>query len=286
MTPAANPADALRACVTRLGALGPLAVAVSGGVDSVTLMAFVHEVLGPVPASSAAPARVAAFHAVSPAVPPSATERVQELARTRGWDLELIDAGETRSEEYLANPLDRCRVCKSHLYDAMHAATASRPDAVLLSGTNTDDLGDFRPGLEAARLRKVQHPFVEAGMDKAAVRALARALGLHGVAELPAQPCLASRVETGTRISAALLAMVHAVEEHARAAVGALEVVRCRVRAGGVVIELAAPTLAALDAPAQERLRHEVEGIVARAGFTHNVSLAPYRMGSAFLHIV
>jgi pyridinium-3,5-biscarboxylic acid mononucleotide sulfurtransferase len=269
--------DALRAVLEDLANARPLAVAVSGGVDSLTLMAFAHDV---------APGRVRAFHAVSPAVPPASTARVEALARAQGWTLTLLDAGETADPAYLANPVDRCRVCKSHLYDALGAATDAAGPAQVLSGTNTDDLDDYRPGLEAARARGVRHPFVDARMDKAAVRALARALGMGDVAALPAQPCLASRIETGIAIRPPLLALVNEVEDLVRARLGDGVTVRCRVRAAGVVIELDAelhhdiddPQLEALGAAARERVR--------AAGIEGGVRFAPYRMGSAFLRVL
>ena len=106
-----------------------------------------------------------------------------------------------------------------------------------MSGTNLDDLGDYRPGLEAARDHQVRHPFVEAEIDKRTVRALAAELGLGVLSELPSAPCLSSRVETGIRIEAAVLAMVHEAEKLVGARLSP-KTVRCRVRGNAVVIEL------------------------------------------------
>ncbi len=100
-----------------------------------------------------------------------------------------------------------------------------------MSGANLDDLGEYRPGLDAAREHGVRHPFVEAGFSKAMVRALARDLGLGAVAELPAAPCLSSRVETGIRIEPETLAFIHAVERlvgEDLTVTGAKSAVRCR----------------------------------------------------------
>ena len=215
-----------------LGAIGgtcEVAVAVSGGVDSVTLAALAHATLGD---------RAVMYHAQSAAVPSEATARVQAMAAARGWRLEVFDAGEFGRSEYLANPVDRCFHCKTSLYAAMRARTSAQ----LLSGTNLDDLGEYRPGLRAAGEHAVRHPFVEISADKQMVRAMARALGLGGVAELPAAPCLASCIETGIGIDARMLALVHASERLVGAAVAA-RTVRCRVRAAGVVLELDAATL-------------------------------------------
>jgi uncharacterized protein len=152
----------------------------------------------------------------------------------------------------------------------------------LVSGTNLDDLGEYRPGLRAASEHGVRHPFVEVGTSKEMVRALARALGLGTLAELPAAPCLASRIETGIAIDAATLALVHASERLVGAAVAA-RTVRCRVRASGVVLELDAATLARIEPERRAELAGEVGGIFAGAGPTRPVSFAPYRNGSAFL---
>ena len=138
------------------------------------------------------------FHAVSPAVPEEATERVKRLAATQGWRLRIVDAREFADENYLANPVDRCFFCKTNLYGCI----ARHIDAQILSGANLDDLREYRPGLEAAKRHSVRHPYLEAEIDKRAVRSLARELGLGALSELPAAPCLSSRVETGIAIRA------------------------------------------------------------------------------------
>lgn len=250
-----------------LAPMARVAVAVSGGVDSLTLLAF---------AARHHP-EVSAFHAQSAAVPPEATARTRALAASLDVRLELIDAGELADPRYRENPVDRCYTCKSHLYDAIAAAPRTH-DAVVLSGTNRDDLGDFRPGLRAADERAVRHPFAEAGMGKAEIRALARALGLGHLAELPAQPCLASRVETGVAIDASLLRAIHDVETRARRQVGEGAVVRCRVRAGRTELELDEATLARVDLTA-------LRAALAEAALPVS-AVVPYRMGSAFLRVL
>ena len=253
-------------------ARGPLAVAVSGGVDSLTLMAYAHRRLH-------GGAVITAFHATSPAVPASSTERVRELADKLAWTLRIIDAGETRDAEYLANPADRCRVCKTHLYDAVAALVDAQ--TTIVSGTNLDDVDDYRPGLAVAAARGVRHPFVEAKLTKLDVRALARSLGLDDVAELPAQPCLSSRIETGLAIDAATLSMVNDVEDAVRARVGARATVRCRVRKAGLVVEIDPSLLNDLSDAGRAGVLD-----VARTVAGVDVALAPYKMGSAFLRVV
>ena len=128
----------------------------------------------------------------------------------------------------------------------------------------------------------MRHPFVEAGIDKRTVRALAARLGLGGVAALPAAPCLSSRIETGLSIEAPLLAMIHDAERLVGAALSP-RTVRCRVRAAAVVIELDVVTLARLDAAREAALRASVAGLVRQAGLCRPVGFAAYRTGSAFL---
>ncbi|MDP1902158.1 MAG: hypothetical protein Q8K96_17175 [Rubrivivax sp.] len=259
----------LRELETWLAAVDEIGVALSGGVDSLTLAAVAHAARG---------CRATMYHAQSPAVPAEATARVKDMAHARGWRLEVFDAGEFARTEYLANPVDRCFHCKTSLYAAIRARTGVQ----VVSGTNLDDLGEYRPGLRAASEQGVRHPFVEIGADKAMVRAMARVLGLGSVAELPAAPCLASRVETGIGIDAATLALVHASERLVGAALAA-RTVRCRVRATGVVLELDAATLEAVGAARRAELAEEVRGLFAHAGLARAVSFAPYRNGSAFL---
>lgn len=252
-----------------LSGMGPLAVAVSGGVDSLTLATLAHEALGPA---------AAMFHATSPAVPEDATARVLRMAAEFGWALEVIDAGEFADPNYRANPVDRCFFCKMNLYGAIRGRT----DRLIVSGTNLDDLGEYRPGLEAARTEGVRHPFVEAGIDKNGVRTLAGALGLGEIAELPASPCLSSRVETGIAIESGTLTMIDQTERLLRHALSP-RTIRCRVRRSGVVIELDQDALARIDPATEQDLRALVQDAVRASGRTYAVSFAPYRNGSAFL---
>lgn len=249
--------------------IGDCAVALSGGVDSVTLAAVAHGILG---------RRVEMIHAVSPAVPPAATRRVRELARDREWRLTVLDAGEFADPRYRANPANRCFFCKTNLYGTMAGAT----DVVLLSGTNLDDLGDWRPGLQAARDHGVRHPYVEAGIDKAGVRALARELGLPDIAELPSAPCLSSRVETGLRIEPDMLRAIDAVETDLRDALGP-RTVRVRLRAEQVGVELDDATLARLEDADRRVWASRIADRFGAALGGRPVVFDAYRRGSAFL---
>jgi pyridinium-3,5-biscarboxylic acid mononucleotide sulfurtransferase len=248
---------------------GEVAVAVSGGVDSLTLAYVAQSTLG---------SRAEMFHATSAAVPPDATRRVQALAAERNWKLKVLDAGEFDRAEYRANPVNRCFHCKSSLYGSIRPLTTAQ----LVSGTNLDDLGEFRPGLIAAKEYNVRHPFVEAGIDKRTVRALARHLDLPEIADLPAAPCLSSRVETGIRIEPEMLSRIHAAELMIVESI-APQTVRCRVRASGVVIELDGVSLSQLTPERRETLGGSVAGVFGYLGKGAPVSFTRYRTGSAFL---
>jgi pyridinium-3,5-biscarboxylic acid mononucleotide sulfurtransferase len=261
--------DPLRRLEETLASMDRVAVAVSGGVDSLTLATLAHDALG---------RRARMHHATSPAVPEEATNRTRAVARERGWSLDVFDAGEFADARYRANPVNRCFFCKINLYGAI----ARRTDAQILSGTNLDDLGEYRPGLDAAKDHGVRHPFVEAGIGKTAIRGLAARAGLGAISDLPAAPCLSSRVETGIAIQPPMLAMIDRAERLLRAALSP-RTVRCRVRAAGVVIELDAETLGRMDAATEGILRSDLLELAAANGVTSPVSFATYRNGSAFL---
>ena len=246
-----------------------LAIAVSGGVDSMTLAHVAQAVLG---------RRATMMHAVSPAVPPEATARVEAHADRQGWRLTLIDAREFEDPDYLANPVNRCFFCKRDLYGTIRGAWAG----AIASGTNLDDLGDFRPGLEAAERHDVRHPFVEAGLDKEAVRAEARALGLTDLAELPAAPCLSSRIETGLRVTPGRLALVLEVEQLAASCLGA-GTIRCRIRPAGLELQLEPALLARLSPELMAELATRIETLQARFGRVGELEVSPYVRGSAFI---
>lgn len=246
--------------------MGPVAVAVSGGVDSMTLATAAHNIFGP---------DMLTVHAVSPAVPPRATARVKSHAARLNWPLKIVNAGEFKDDRYLANPVNRCFYCKFNLY----ACIASLTDLQIVSGTNVDDLSDFRPGLKAATEHKVRHPFVEAGIDKKGVRMIARHFDLQELADLPAGPCLSSRLETGVKVTPARLQFVDRVEEFINDVL-VPDTVRCRVLSQRVEIQLDIRSLKILQNSAMLR-----EHIISFISTEHHfpVSFAPYRLGSAVI---
>lgn len=190
----------------------------------------------------------------------------------------MLDAGEFSDENYLANPANRCFFCKTNLYGTLSAAAGG---ARLFSGTNIDDLGDWRPGLKAAEAYRVRHPFVEAGLSKADIRKLAATYGLKDVAELPSAPCLSSRVESGIRIDPNMLRTINRVETLVRDRLNP-ETVRCRIRLEGMVIELDSETLADLGDASRAELIEVIRANVALEPAVA-VTFANYARGSAFL---
>ena len=211
-----------------LGAHSPRIIACSGGIDSLLLATI---------AFRSAPAETRIAHAISPAVPEEATQRVSDWAMQEGWQVEWVQAGEFTDENYLSNPVNRCYYCKSNLYHSLQQLKPlQQGDTVMMSGANLDDLGEYRPGLIAAEENSVRHPYIEADIDKATIRAIARHLQLP-FAEIPASPCLASRIYTGTRVTSSRLGAVEAGELLLRRRAN-IAVARCRVRGSEMWIEV------------------------------------------------
>jgi len=251
--------------VSVLNRYNEIAIAVSGGVDSMVLAYVAHRF---------SCTKAVMLHAISPAVPQAATARVRRYADSEDWNVVWLDAGEFDDPNYRANPVNRCYYCKSNLYDRIRDATSFQ----IASGTNTDDLGDFRPGLKAASERAVVHPYVEAGLGKAAIYSLAERHGLTDLAELPAQPCLASRVETGIAINPDDLAFIEMMEDRAASFAPVTADIRCRTTATGVVIEVGTTF------PRSQRdfLAEDAAKLCAAHGRTF-AGVRDYRRGSAFL---
>jgi uncharacterized protein len=184
-----------------------LMVAFSGGADSAFLAWVAHDTLGP--------DRVAAVTAVSPSLPASERAACAELAGAWGLRWIEVETDEMERAAYRRNDADRCFHCKDALMDAVLPLAVSEASRVAL-GVNVDDLGDHRPGQDAARSRGAVFPLVEAGFTKADVRAHSRTLGLP-TWDKPAAACLASRLPYGTPVSLGVLATVERAEESLRA---------------------------------------------------------------------
>ena len=248
-----------------------LYVALSGGIDSITLMTV---------AANVRTAPTIAVHAVSAAVPVEATMRCRELASQYKWQLLELDAGEFNNKQYVANPVNRCYYCKSSLFDSISARLGR--NSCIATGTNIDDLGDYRPGLNAAGERGVWQPYVEAGVDKSSIRQIALQVGLGELSQLPAQPCLSSRIETGISINTADLGFVYLMEKALGKHLGAGDI-RCRIVANGVVVQLPAESCVFTNATERQLTEDLIAGICAEKQRTF-LRIEQYKMGSAFVH--
>jgi uncharacterized protein len=246
--------------------LDSVLVAFSGGTDSALVLRIAHEALGD---------RCVALTTRSPSTPLHDRRAADELARALGVRHLQIDTDELALPEYAANPVNRCFFCKTNLFEICEGERARLGLAVVVDGANVDDLGDHRPGLDAAARHGVRHPLVEAGLTKADVREVSRTLGLP-TWDRPASPCLSSRVPYGTPITAPLLARIDAAEQLLRA-LGFREL---RVRAHDTLarIEVPATDLPRLVEPA---IRARVANELRALGFVHvTLDLRGFRSGS------
>ncbi|MEX1117995.1 MAG: ATP-dependent sacrificial sulfur transferase LarE [Terrimicrobiaceae bacterium] len=181
----------------------PLLVAYSGGVDSSCLLSLAHQILGN---------EVLGIIADSPSLPRRSLAAAIEQAKKINVLLEILNTGEFEDSNYVANPPNRCYFCKAELFDQMNHIAAQRGYAAIAYGENADDPPHLRPGSAAAQAFSVVAPLREAGLGKNEVRTLAKLLGLSS-AELPAQPCLSSRISHGIPVTREAIAMVERAEE-------------------------------------------------------------------------
>jgi uncharacterized protein len=188
-----------------LGEMGSVVVAFSGGVDSAFVLAVAVQTLGP--------DRVTAVTGVSPAVPGREQRDAKQFAADLGCRHVLIETAELDDDNYASNPANRCYFCKSELYTHLKRYAADNDIREMVNGANADDTGDHRPGMQAADDFQVRSPLLEAGLSKAEIRHLSRAMNLP-TADKPALACLSSRFPYGTEITAETLAMVEAAEDY------------------------------------------------------------------------
>jgi len=248
--------------------LGRVCVAYSGGVDSSVVLAVAARVLGT--------ANVLAFTAVSETYRDEELEAAKRFAQQLGVTHRPWVTSELDDPRFVANPRDRCYFCKVHLLEAMRQTADAAGVEVLLDGLNRDDLDDERPGIRASNEAGVRHPLVEAGLGKAAVRALARALDLS-LWDRPAQACLASRLAYGLPITVDRLHQIEAAEDLLREMGFGPEL---RVRHHGDIVRLEVPA-EQVGRAAGEELREALVRRLRALGFTYvTLDLQGFRSGS------
>src|ERR687886_2800810 len=181
-------------------------IAYSGGVDSTLVAKVAYDVLGD---------RALAITAASPSLLPEELEDASIQAAAIGITHEVIETHEMDNPNYTSNPVNRCYFCKSELHDTLKPLALQRGYPYVLDGVNADDLGDYRPGIQAAKERGARSPLAEIGVTKAEVRQLSKHLGLPWW-DKPAQPCLSSRFPYGEEITVGKLQRVGRAERYLR----------------------------------------------------------------------
>lgn len=250
-----------------LRGMGQVAVAFSGGIDSTVVAKAAFLALGD---------RAVAVTADSPSVPRAEIAEARDIAARIGIRHRVIATSEFANPDYARNDGTRCYHCKDELYRQIEAILPSLDCELICSGANLDDLGDYRPGLIAAKEHWVRHPLQEAGFSKADVRALAKAWDLP-TWDKPASPCLSSRIAPGVPATAERTARIEAAEAFLKS----LGMRECRVRLheGELArIEVSADGIARLADPA---VRGELARRLKDLGFRFvTLDLEGFRTGS------
>ncbi|MBM79213.1 MAG: TIGR00268 family protein [Planctomycetaceae bacterium] len=196
-----------------LTAYGRVAVAFSAGVDSTVVAKAAQIACGD---------DSVAITANSPSLATGELEAAVSLAKQIGIRHQIIETEEFETESYTQNASDRCFHCKTELYDQIDAIRPSLNVDVVVNGANVDDQGDYRPGMQAARNHEVRSPLIEAGINKADVRELARRWNLP-IWDKPASPCLSSRIAYGVEVTPERVARIDQAEAYLKTEFGIRE---------------------------------------------------------------
>ncbi len=263
----------LRALHAYFERLGAVVVCYSGGVDSAFVLAAAIRALGP---------KAVALTAASASLAPAELEDARAVAAELGADHRVVESHEVDDPSYRKNAPDRCFHCKSELYRISEAKRVEWGIEHVVNGTNVEDLGDYRPGLEAAREAGVKSPLVELGFTKAMVRAGASRYGVL-VWDKPAAACLSSRIPFGTEVTPARLRRIGAFEAAVRSL--GFRQVRVRYHAIGEGSEHAIARIELSQADIARACEPDMRERIVAAGRTEDflyvtLDLAGYRLGS------
>ena len=250
-----------------LSGSGRLLIAYSGGVDSTFLLKVAVDTLGK--------DKVSACIAQGPSLPQSQYDRAARLAKEMGAEMMTIQADEMSDAAYLVNKADRCYHCKSHLFEQLAGIAKENGFDTIACGHNFDDTKDYRPGNMAAADFGISTPLIEAELTKQDIRQLSKELNLP-TAQIPASPCLASRIAYGIEITEKNLQQVEGAEEFLKS----LGLVEFRVRHHGEVarIEVHPEDMPKIIAP---EVREKIIEKLKQLGFKFvALDLAGFRSGS------
>jgi uncharacterized protein len=251
-----------------LRANGPVAIGYSGGVDSAYLAVAARRALG---AEGAL-----AIIGRSASYPAAQWATAREVAERFDVSVLELDTAELDDPRYAANPSNRCYYCKAELWSKLVPAARARGFGTVIDGTNADDLGDWRPGAQAAREHGVASPLAELGFSKVHVRLASRALGLP-TWQQPSSPCLSSRLPYGTEVTPARLRQIELAEAALRR-LGVDGDLRVRFHDDLARVELAPAELGGWLDPARMAALCDA---VAEAGFARvAIDLRGFRSGS------
>jgi uncharacterized protein len=242
-------------------------IAYSGGVDSTFLLAIAVDTLGA--------ENVLACIGISPSLGRSQYHQAAESAKTIGANIREIQVDELDDVSYTTNKADRCFHCKSHLYELLTKIAKDEKIEAILCGCNFDDKDDFRPGNRAAKVFGVRSPLMEASLTKDDIRELSRRMNL-ATADVPASPCLASRISYGLDITEERLKQVEEAEDYLRS----LGFVEFRVRHHDDIARIEVPS-GQIEKIISEKTRHRITEKLKSLGFKYiTVDLQGFRSGS------